>query len=117
MLFDFIGVRLNGPKAEGKRAVINWIFEDTGERYVLNLENCALTYVAGKNRDDADASLTLSRTTLNAIFARQTTFMQEIPAGKVKLSGNPMKLMEVFGLLDTFQPTFEIVEPKKNLPA
>jgi alkyl sulfatase BDS1-like metallo-beta-lactamase superfamily hydrolase len=117
MLFDFIGVRLNGPKAEGKRAVINWIFEDTGQRYVLNLENCALTYVGGKNRDDADASLTLSRTTLNAIFARQTTFMQEIQSGKVKISGNPMKLMELFGLLDTFQPTFEIVEPKKQMPS
>ncbi len=117
MLFDFIGVRLNGPKAEGKRAVINWIFEDTGERYVLNLENCALTYVAGKNRDDADASLTLTRPTLNAIFARQTTFMQEIQAGSVKIAGNPMKLMELFGLLDTFQPTFEIVEPKKQMPS
>jgi alkyl sulfatase BDS1-like metallo-beta-lactamase superfamily hydrolase len=117
MLFDFIGVRLNGPKAEGKRALINWIFEDTGQRYVLNLENCALTYVAGKNRDDADASLTLSRATLNAIFARQTTFMQEIQAGKVKIAGNPMKLMELFGLLDTFQPTFEIVEPKRQMPS
>jgi alkyl sulfatase BDS1-like metallo-beta-lactamase superfamily hydrolase len=117
MLFDFIGVRLNGPKAEGKRAIINWIFEDTGQLYVLNLENCALTYVAGKNRDDADASLTLSRATLNAIFARQTTFMQEIQAGKVKMSGNPMKLMELFGLLDTFQPTFEIVEPKRQMPS
>jgi alkyl sulfatase BDS1-like metallo-beta-lactamase superfamily hydrolase len=115
MLFDFIGVRLNGPKAEGKRAIINWIFEDTGQRYVLNLENSALTYVAGKNREDADASLTLSRTTLNAIFARQTTFMQEIQSGKVKIAGNPMKLMELFGLLDTFQPTFEIVEPKRQM--
>jgi alkyl sulfatase BDS1-like metallo-beta-lactamase superfamily hydrolase len=116
MLFDFIGVRLNGPKAEGKRAVINWTFEDTGQLYVLNLENCALTYVAGKNRENADASLTLSRATLNAIFARQTTFMQEIQSGKVKIAGNPMKLMELFGLLDTFQPTFEIVEPKKHVP-
>jgi alkyl sulfatase BDS1-like metallo-beta-lactamase superfamily hydrolase len=116
MLFDFIGVRLNGPKAAGKRAVINWIFEDTGQLYVLNLENCALTYVSGKNREDADASLTLSRATLNAIFARQTTFMQEIQSGSVKIAGNPMKLMELFGLLDTFQPTFEIVEPKKQMP-
>jgi alkyl sulfatase BDS1-like metallo-beta-lactamase superfamily hydrolase len=117
MLFDFIGVRLNGPKAEGKRTVINWMFEDTGQRYVLNLENCALTYVAGKNRDNADASLTLSRATLNAIFARRTTFMQEIQSGKVKISGNPMKLMELFGLLDTFKPTFEIVEPKRQMPS
>jgi alkyl sulfatase BDS1-like metallo-beta-lactamase superfamily hydrolase len=117
MLFDFIGVRLNGPKAEGKRAVINWIFEDTGQLYVLNLENCALTYIAGKSRDDADASLTLSRATLNAVFARQTTFMQEIQSGKVKILGNPMKLMELFNLLDTIQPTFEIVEPKRQMPS
>ena len=117
MLFDFIGVRLNGPKAEGKRAVINWIFEDTGQLYVLNLENCALTYIAGKSREDADASLTLSRATLNAVFARQTTFMQEIQSGKVKILGNPMKLMELFNLLDTIQPTFEIVEPKRQMPS
>jgi alkyl sulfatase BDS1-like metallo-beta-lactamase superfamily hydrolase len=97
--------------------VINWIFEDTGQLYVLNLENCALTYIAGKSRDDADASLTLSRATLNAVFARQTTFMQEIQSGKVKILGNPMKLMELFNLLDTIQPTFEIVEPKRQMPS
>jgi alkyl sulfatase BDS1-like metallo-beta-lactamase superfamily hydrolase len=42
-----LGVRLNGPKAEGKRIVLNWNFTDTSESFVLNLENSALTYVAG----------------------------------------------------------------------
>ena len=46
-LWDVLGVRLNGPKAEGKRIVLNWNFTDTGETFVLNLENCALTYAAG----------------------------------------------------------------------
>jgi alkyl sulfatase BDS1-like metallo-beta-lactamase superfamily hydrolase len=35
----------------------------------------------------------------------------------VKIAGNPMKLMELFGLLDTFQPTFEIVEPRRQMPS
>ena len=30
-LWDVLGVRLNGPKAEGKRIVLNWNFTDTGE--------------------------------------------------------------------------------------
>ncbi len=46
-LWDVLGVRLNGPKAEGKHIVLNWNFTDTGESFVLNLENCALTYIAG----------------------------------------------------------------------
>jgi alkyl sulfatase BDS1-like metallo-beta-lactamase superfamily hydrolase len=46
-LWDVLGIRLNGPKAEGKHIVLNWTFTDTGETFVLTLENCALTYVAG----------------------------------------------------------------------
>src|SRR6266478_1269552 len=48
MFFDFLGVRLNAAKAEGKTMVINWSFTDSNQRIALNLDNCALTYVAGK---------------------------------------------------------------------
>ena len=43
MFFDYLGVRLNGDKAQGKTIVLNWRFTDTGQDYVLNLENSALT--------------------------------------------------------------------------
>src|SRR5258708_17148802 len=46
-LWDVLGVRLNGPKAEGNRIVLNWNFTDTKETFILNLDNCPLTYVAG----------------------------------------------------------------------
>src|SRR2546421_12819781 len=46
-LWDVLGVRLNGPKAEGKRIVLNWNFTDTNESFILNLETCELTYAAG----------------------------------------------------------------------
>src|SRR5207302_10192546 len=39
LFFDYLGVRLNGEKAEGKRLVINWAFSDLDRRYLLNLEN------------------------------------------------------------------------------
>ena len=32
-LWDVLGVRLNGPKAEGKHIVLNWSFTDTGETF------------------------------------------------------------------------------------
>lgn len=111
MFFDTLGVRLNGPKADGKRIVVNWTFTDTGERYLLNLENSALTYVEGRNAETADAGLTLERATLTKVMQQTTTFPEAIGAGLVKIDGNPAKLLELFALLDTFELGFKIVEP------
>ena len=113
LAFDFLGVRLNAAKAEGKHIVLNWTFTDTGETYVMNLENSALTHRAGKLSDDADAGIKLTRATLDAITLKQRTFLGSVVTGDVGISGNPLKLRELFGLLDEFTPDFEIVEPKK----
>ena len=113
-LWDVLGVRLNGPKAEGKRIVLNWTFTDTGERFILTLENCALTYIEGAQADKADASFTLTRTTLDEVIAKQTGFPEAVAAGKVKFTGNAMRLAELMGLMDEFPRMFEIVEPKRT---
>jgi len=116
-LWDVLGVRLNGPKAEGKRIVLNWTFTDTRESFVLNLENCALTYVAGAQAADADASFTLARGTLDEVFAKLTTFPEAVGSGKVEVSGNAMRLGELMMLMDEFPRMFEIVEPKRAVIA
>jgi alkyl sulfatase BDS1-like metallo-beta-lactamase superfamily hydrolase len=113
-LWDVLGVRLNGPKADGKRIVLNWSFSDTGETFVLNLENCALTHVAGIQAAAADASFTLARSTLDEVIAKQTTFPEAVGAGKIKFTGNPMRLGELMALMDEFPRMFEIVEPKRT---
>jgi alkyl sulfatase BDS1-like metallo-beta-lactamase superfamily hydrolase len=113
LAFDFLGVRLNAAKAEGKKIVINWTFTDLNETYVMNLENSALTHRAGKLSDNADASVTLTRAALDAITLKQRTFAESVAAGETSLTGNPLKLRELFSLLDEFSPGFEIVEPKK----
>ena len=113
-LWDVLGVRLNGPKAEGKHIVLNWSFTDTGETFVLNLENSALTYTEGVQADSADASFTLARSTLDEVIAKQTSFPEAVAAGKIKVAGNPLWLAELMGLMDEFPRMFEIVEPKRT---
>jgi alkyl sulfatase BDS1-like metallo-beta-lactamase superfamily hydrolase len=114
-LWDVLGIRLNGPKAEGKHIVLNWSFTDTGETFVLNLENSALTYTEGMQAPNADASFNLARTTLDEVIAKLTSFPEAVAAGKVKVSGNAMRLTELMSLMDEFPRMFEIVEPKRTV--
>lgn len=112
-LWDVLGIRLNGPKAEGKRIVLNWDFTDTGETFALNLENSALTYVADAQAPDAQASFILARSVLDEIIAKLTTFPEAVGAGKIKAAGDPMRHAELMALMDEFPRMFEIVEPKR----
>lgn len=112
LFFDFLGVRLDAAKAEGKSMVINWNFTDSKQQFVMTLENSALTHVAGRQAPQADATLTLARATLDAITLRQTTFPEAVEAGLIKVDGDPRKLSELLAMFDTFNPMFEVVEPK-----
>jgi len=111
MCFDLMGILLNGPEAEGKHIVINWDFTDTGEKYVLNLQNSALTYTSGKLSDKADVTVTLKRATLNSILTGATTFEKEYRSQNITIDGSIVKLLELMGMMDSFSPGFNIVIP------
>ena len=113
LFFDLLGVRLNGEKAEGKRSVINWQFPDTGQRYALTLQNCALTYLADRHAADADCTVTLDRATLNRVILRELPLPEALAQGLVTIAGDGTKLAELFGLLDDFSMGFAIVEPQR----
>ena len=112
MYFDFMGVRLDGDKAAGKKILLNWRLTDTNQKYVLNLNNSALTYVADAQADNADATLTLARATLDEISLRKTTFDAAISSGQIVISGNGGKLGELLAMLDDFPIRFPLVEPR-----
>jgi alkyl sulfatase BDS1-like metallo-beta-lactamase superfamily hydrolase len=112
-VFDYLGVRLNGDKAEGRRIVINWVFPDLGRPYVLNLENCALTYLADRRSERADATVTLDRATLDRLILRETTLADAAQSGLASIEGDAAKVAELFSLLDDFALMFEVVEPKR----
>ena len=115
MFFDYLAMRLDGAKAEGKRLVLNWQFSDTGERYVINLENSALTHVADAQADDADATLVLSRATLDEISLQQLTFPAAVQAGRIQVSGRSQALFELLAMIDRFERLFNVVEPRPPL--
>lgn len=112
MIFDLFGVRLNGPKAEGKRIVLNWSFTDTNELIRTNLQNATLTWLPDRQSKDAAATITLTRSTLNAVLQRKVTFPEAIKSGQITVDGDRSKLFELLGLLDQFEPDFPLVEPR-----
>ena len=56
--------RRNDSKAANAAAKFNFVFSDTGEKYMLELENGVLNHTAGVQADHADTSVTLTRATL-----------------------------------------------------
>jgi alkyl sulfatase BDS1-like metallo-beta-lactamase superfamily hydrolase len=51
---------------------------------------------------------------LDEVIAKLTTFPEAVGSGKIKVSGNPMRLGELMMLMDEFPRMFEIVEPKRT---
>ncbi len=116
-IFDYMGVRLNAPKAEGLQIVLNWHIGTDGkdeQRYVLNLENSALTWQAGVDAPNANATLSLSRATLDRILAQQLAPREALQTGLIKVSGDPTALGRLLSLQDNFPADFEIVMPLKS---
>jgi len=111
LFFDFLGVRLDGEKAEGRTIVTNWHFPDTRQRYALTLQNCALSCLADRHAEAADATVTFDRATLNRVILRELALPDAMAAGAVRMEGNAAKVAELFGMLDDFTPAFEVVEP------
>ncbi|VVP40923.1 MULTISPECIES: alkyl/aryl-sulfatase [Pseudomonas] len=110
MFFDFLAVRLDSEKAVGHDLTLNWTFEDLGKDFNLTLRNGVLTHRAGLNAQ-ADASVTMSKATLEQISLKQLDIPTAIQKGLIKLQGNGKKLGELMSSLDTFAPQFNIVTP------
>ena len=111
MFFDYLAVRLNGPKSGDAKAVLNFDFGDTGGKYKVELENGVLNHTANAEASNADTTITLSRDTLNNLILKQTTLEKAVAAGDVKITGSSDKLKEVLGYLDNFEFWFNIVTP------
>jgi alkyl sulfatase BDS1-like metallo-beta-lactamase superfamily hydrolase len=114
LFFDYLGVRLNGDKAEGAVLVINWVFADLGRSYVLNLEHSALTYLADRRSDRADVTVTLERATLDRLVLREMAWADAVARGLASVDGNADRVALLFDLLDDFTLMFEVVEPRRE---
>jgi alkyl sulfatase BDS1-like metallo-beta-lactamase superfamily hydrolase len=111
LFFDYLGVRLNSEKAGDAQITLNFDFGDRDGKYLVELENGVLNNTAGVQADSADATIKLSRDTLNDIVLQQTTLKDAVGAGDVTIDGDQSKLGELVAYLDSFDFWFNIVTP------
>lgn len=113
MLFDYMGLRLNGPKAENKAGVFNIKFSDMpNTEYAVSLEDGVLIYSANKSFASPDVTITWPKKSMISLIFGASTLDKEIASGSVSLTGDKNKLSELFGLQDNFSPDFNIITPQ-----
>ncbi len=110
-LLDSLSVRLNGPKAGAKRYTFNVSFTDTGETYLLSLENAVLHHARGKKSAKPDASLSIAKPAFAELVLHEKKLDALIAAKLASVDGDAAALADFVELLDIFDFWFEIVMP------
>ncbi|MDW9550050.1 alkyl sulfatase dimerization domain-containing protein [Sinorhizobium meliloti] len=111
LFFDYLGMRLNSEKAGDTKLTLNFDFGEEDGKYLLQLENGVLNNTAGQQADNADATITLTRDSLNGIVLGETTLEKAIADGSIKVTGDNAKLGQLVSMLDNFEFWFNIVTP------
>jgi alkyl sulfatase BDS1-like metallo-beta-lactamase superfamily hydrolase len=114
LFFDYLAVRVDGERAQGRAFTLNWVLTDTGERYALTLARSALTYRADRELPGADATVSLARPVLDRLALREITLDAALAAGAVTVAGDGARLAELFSLLDDFALMFPVIEPRRE---
>jgi alkyl sulfatase BDS1-like metallo-beta-lactamase superfamily hydrolase len=105
-----MAVRLNGPKAAGRKLTVNFDFTDLGKQYALTVENGVLNYATSLDAG-ADATLTIAKQQLDRIQLKQLTMEQAVTSGAARFDGRRAAFGELMALLDDFPFWFNIVTP------
>ncbi len=110
MYFEFLGIRLNGPKATGNNLSIKWniVDCDTDQKdmcgnFVTVVENSALTYLSksefprlySEREGKVDVSVQLTRKELNCLMVGQSTIDSKSEGGTPKAEEELFKLCNV----------------------
>jgi alkyl sulfatase BDS1-like metallo-beta-lactamase superfamily hydrolase len=111
LLFNYLGVRLNGPKAAERSITMSFEFTDTGENAVLELTNGSLNHSLDRLDPDADVRITLTRQALNGVLGGARTLADAVTDGDITVEPDMEPLQAFLSMLDTFDLWFNIIEP------
>ena len=109
--FDSMAVRLNGPKAEGKRMTLNFVFTDTNESFVLTLVNCVLHHKRRSPDPAANTTVRLTKELLLRLATGQAGLREIIFSKDLDVDGSRLDLLSFFRLLDSPDGSFDVVTP------
>ncbi|CAB4346328.1 unannotated protein [freshwater metagenome] len=111
-LFDAMGTRINGERAAESDLIVAWNFTDIDEQWTLRVTHGALSTVEGRLDENAQATVTTTRETLNALILQEIDAMEAFGSGAISVDGDPMALAGFLGLLDDAPHDFPIVTPR-----
>ena len=109
LFLDFLGIRMDGKKAEGMAFTINLITPDNGEKYLIELSNATLTNIEGFLADDPDLTITINRSDLETVMAGAKKLEAQIADGTAKVEGDTGILKQLASTMVVFDPRFEIM--------
>jgi alkyl sulfatase BDS1-like metallo-beta-lactamase superfamily hydrolase len=110
-ILDGMKVRLDGPRAWGKRLAIGWQVTDPDERHLLSVEHGVLNHRPWQGGMEAEATLVIKRRALNAMLSGSAELQALAESGDLRVEGDGIKLGELLGLLEEPDPAFPIVTP------
>ena len=112
-VFDYLGTRVDGPRAGTAKIVINWRFSDTHESIASTLQHGALTAIEGKADPNAGATVTTTRSVFESVILGQRTLADAIQHGDLTASGDAKAVLECWALLVDFRTGISMVEPQQ----
>jgi alkyl sulfatase BDS1-like metallo-beta-lactamase superfamily hydrolase len=111
---DFLGISMDGRKADGMAWTINLITPDNGERYKVEMSNATLTNIEGFTDPKATLTITLNRSDLNDVMMGNKTFEQLEKEGRARFEGDRTPFNQLASMLTVFTPDFEIFPGTAN---
>jgi len=108
---EALATRIDGPAAEGKRMVLNFVLTDVGESYVLTLENSVLHPRRRDPDPDADVTIRVTRDLLVRLFSGQAGARELLFSDDLDVEGSRTALVSFFGLLSRPEADFAVVTP------
>jgi alkyl sulfatase BDS1-like metallo-beta-lactamase superfamily hydrolase len=75
-LFDALAIRVDGPRADARRILLDWRFTDTGQDHHLTLENGVLRNRRGLSAAQVDATVRMERSALNELLDGSSDLQQ-----------------------------------------
>jgi alkyl sulfatase BDS1-like metallo-beta-lactamase superfamily hydrolase len=109
--FESMATRIVGPDAEGRDTVVNFVFTDLDETYVLHLENAVLHHRRGEADPEADATVRLTQDFFLRLALRQLGLREAIFSDDLDVEGSRLELLRFFSLVEAPDPDFPIVTP------
>jgi alkyl sulfatase BDS1-like metallo-beta-lactamase superfamily hydrolase len=112
-LFQLMSLRLDGPRAAGRRLRSRWVLADLPQTWTLSLLNGVLTPTEcrGAGGVEPDVMVTLDRAVLERLVTGQLTIDEAAVSGLATVDGDATALSALFDLLEWSRATFSVAMP------